>query len=133
MSYPLTQSLPSIPVTCYAGQPLTITLPILGASGTGVDVAGLDAGRAHIRTRWNDELLLHAWDTALDNAELTGTPGGTDAALVLTATSADTALWQVSWPRLVVEWDAEVEDTTAVIHRLCAASAFTVLPEITRV
>lgn len=131
--FPLIQTLPDIPVTVYAGQPVTITLPVLGAGGTGVDVAGLAAGRAHIRQRWDAELLLHAFDTATSGAALTGTPGGTNAALVLTASSAETALWQQAWPRLVVEWDAEVQDTMGVVHRLCAASPWTVLPEITRV
>lgn len=130
--YPLVQVLPTIPVQCYAGQPLTITVPVLGASGTGTDVAGLDAARAHVRTRTSDELLLHAWDTALGNAELTGTPGGTDAAVVLTTSGAETALWQAQWPRLDVLWDVEVEDTTGEPHRLCAASRFVLLAEITR-
>lgn len=132
MSYPLTQDLPDIPVTVYAGNPITITLPILGASGTGVDVAGLEHGRAHIRPRWDSAQLLHAFDTATSGAALTGTPGGTDAALVLTASAEETAIWQAQWSRLVVYWDAEVEDTVGDVRRLCAASLWTVLPEITR-
>ena len=130
--FPLTQVLPEIPVTVYAGQEVIITLPILGASGTGVDVAGLAHGRAHIRPRWDSAQLLHAFDTATSGAELTGTPGGTDAALVLTATAAETAIWQAQWPRLVVSWDAEVVDTVGEPRRLCAASSWTVLPENTR-
>ncbi len=131
--YDLVQSLPTINVRCYAGQPLEITVPVLGASGTGVDVAGLEHVRAHIRTRYADELQLHEWDDTLGNAELTGTPGGTDAAVVLTASSAETALWQAQWPRPEALWDVEVEDSTGEVHRLCAASRFVLLPEITRV
>jgi len=131
-AYDLVQSLPTINVRCYAGQPLEITVPVLGASGTGVDVAGLEHVRAHIRTRYADELQLHQWDDTLGNAVLEGTPGENDATVVLSASSAETALWQATWPRLDALWDVEVEDSVGEVHRLCAASRFTLLPEITR-
>jgi len=131
-AYPLIATLPDIPVTLYAGQGYTITVPVLGASGTGVDPAGLDGVRAQIRTRYDDELMLHEWSHLLGNASIVGTPGGTDAAVVLTVTGAETALWQTVWPRLEALWDLEVVGSDDEPHRLCAASTFTLLPEITR-
>jgi hypothetical protein len=134
-TYEVRQNLPLIPVTMYAGQAVTLTIPVLGASGTGVDVAGLELGRAQIRNVYRDVLVNHEWntDTDPDGAELTGTLGGTDAALVLRATGTETALWQATWPDLVAVWDAEVIDSIGEPHRLCAVSTWTLEPEVTRV
>lgn len=131
-AYLLADPLPTVSVEAQAGRSLTITVPVLGAGGSGIDVAGLSHARSQIRLRWDSDHLLHEWSDVLGNAALEGTPGGTDAAVVLTATSADTSSWGDSWPRLNVFWDVEVEDTGGEIHPLCAASPFTLLPEITR-
>lgn len=131
-AYNLADPLPTIAVTAQAGRPLTITIPVLGAAGVGEDVAGLEHVRAQVRLRWDSDLVLADFSDVTGNAELTGTPGGTDAAVVLTATSADTSLWGITWPRLAVVWDIEVEDSIGEVHPLCAMSSFTLLPEVTR-
>jgi len=130
--YPLADRLPTIPVEAQAGRALTITIPVLGSLGSGVDVAGLTHARAQIRLGRDPETtLLHEWSDVLGNASLEGTPGGTDAAVVLSASSGDTSVWGVSWPRLTVFWDVEVEDTAEEIHPLCGVSSFVLLSEIT--
>jgi len=131
-TYTLRDRLPVIDVEAQAGREITISVPVLGAGGGGVDVAGLVHVRAQVRLRWDSDLVLHAWDDVLGNATLEGTPGGTDAAAVVTATDAETTIWGMSWPRLAVFWDIEVEDTGGEIHPLCTASPFALLPEITR-
>lgn len=130
--YLLRDPLPTIDVEAQAGRPLTITVPVLGASGAGQDVTALEHARAQVRLRWDSDLVLAEWSDVVGNASLEGTPGGTDAHVVLTATSADTSLWGISWPRLTVVWDVEVEDGTGEVHPLCAMSPFVLLPEVTR-
>ena len=47
--YPLADRLPTILVEAQAGRALTITVPVLGSLGSGVDVAGLTHALAQIR------------------------------------------------------------------------------------
>lgn len=131
-SYSLADPLPTISVTAQAGRPLTITVPVLLASGVGADVVGLEHARAQVRLRWDSDEVLADFSDVLGNAALLGTPGGVDARVVLDATGADTSLWGVSWPRLEAVWDVEVEDTVGEVHPLCAVSPFVLLPEVTR-
>ena len=84
-TYTLRDRLPVIDVEAQAGREVTISVPVLGSGGGGVDVAGLVHVRAQVRLRWDSDLVLHAWDDVLGNATLDGTPGGTDAAAVVRA------------------------------------------------
>lgn len=129
--YPIVQTLPSIPVTCYAGQRLEFAVPILTALGSGADVAQFVGAAAQVRTTWESDYVWHRWSTDEDGMALEGTPGGTDGAVRLVATGSETALWQQQWPKLTMQWDVEIIDTTGEPHRLCAASPFILLAEIT--
>lgn len=131
-TYKLRDPLPVIDVEAQAGRALTITVPVLLGSGTGADVTTLEHVRAQVRLRWDSDLVLADWSDVLGNAVLDGTPGGTDAFVVLTASSADTSVWGVSWPRLTCVWDVEVETGDGQPHPLCAMSPFVLLPEVTR-
>jgi hypothetical protein len=128
-TFELVQALPVIEVVCYAGQPLTMTVPILGASGSPISDAGLVEARAQVRTRWESDEVLYRWEAGEGNITITG---GAAAVVTLTATSTETALWQEQWPKLAVVWDLEVIDTLAETRRLCALSPFTLLPNVTQ-
>jgi hypothetical protein len=129
-SYPVRLVLPEIPVECFAGTGLDFTVPVLQGDGSPVVRASLLAARAQVRTSWVSSEVLHSWTTDTPaGMELVGT---TAAGVHIIATGAETATWQLQWPRLSVVWDLEVVDSDGDPRRLCRISPFVVNPEITR-
>jgi hypothetical protein len=129
-------TLPSrIDLTVLAGNPMTLTVPVLDGAGSAVAAASLSSARAHVRPRTDSDQILHVFSTDNDpaDAEITGT---TAASVVLTATSEVTSLWQVTWtgvaPQTVVWWDLEVTDTDDIPHQITIPGTITLIHQVTR-
>lgn len=122
--------LPRIDVLVQAGDPLTISVPVL-SGGTPVAATDLTHARAQIRPAPTSDLMLHVFSTEEDppNIAITGTTAGV---LVITATSAETSDWQLTWPRLSAWWDIEVTDASAIPHQITVPGLITLNPEVTR-
>lgn len=124
-----------IDLTLLAGEPMTLTVPVLNGAGAAVAAANLASARAHVRPKVDSDQVLHvfATDNAPADAEITGT---TAASIVLTATSEVTSLWQVTWtgvaPQTVVWWDLEVTDTDDIPHQITVPGTITLIHQVTR-
>jgi hypothetical protein len=129
-SYPVRMVLPEIPVECFAGTELRFTVPVLNGDGSPANRLNLLGARAQVRTGWRSAEVLHSWTT--DTPAGMALVGTTAAGVEIIATGAETATWQLQWPRLDVVWDLEVVDTDGEPHRICRVSPFVLDPEITR-
>lgn len=122
---------PRIDLIVQAGEPLTVSVPVLDGAGAPVAATDLVHARAQIRPAVISEQLLHVFDTDDDpvNLEITGTSA---SVLVISATSEETSLWQLTWPALTAWWDLEVTDAADVRHQITAPGLITLNPEVTR-
>jgi hypothetical protein len=129
----LGNDLPRIDIEARAGQELTVTIPVLQGDGTAVPYSQLASARVQVRASVHSTAVLHTWTTtgADPNAELVDVAGA--GKVRLTATSAETAAWQSTWPSsLIAVWDLEVTDTTGDPHRITDLSYIRLDPTITR-
>lgn len=128
----LVQTLPRYDVRCYAGRPLTITVPVLDADDDPVLPEGMVSARAQIRATIGSEQVLHTFGTADDPADLAITVDG----LVLTATSETTSSWSQLWPgrapETVAWWDVEVTLIDGAPWQITEAGRFVVVHQVTR-
>jgi hypothetical protein len=117
-----------------AGDPIDLTVPILDRNDEPVPIASAAgwSGGAQIRRHWAATTVLHSWTTeGVDaNAEIVPGPEG---AIRLTATGAETAAWQSSWPEFNAHWDIEVSTPdTAESPQTIAAGRIRLRPQYTR-
>lgn len=122
---------PRIDLLVQAGEPLTVSVQVLDGTGAPVAATDLTHARAHIRPTVDSTQLLHVFDSDEDpvNLEITGT---TSSVLVITATSAETSLWQLTWPALTAWWDVEVTSADGARHQITSPGVITLNPEVTR-
>lgn len=126
-------SLPDrIDVEVLAGEPFTLTVPVLDADGGAVEAAGLSAARAHVRPSIDSNQVLHIFATTDDDPDAAITDDG----VVLTATSATTSLWQQVWPGVApvttVWWDLEVTGADSVVHQVTLPGQIRLYHQVTR-
>jgi hypothetical protein len=128
----LAQQLPRFDVTCYAGRPLRITVPVLDGNGDPLAAAAIATARAQVRLLVDSEQMLHTFGADDDPPDLAITGAG----LVLTATSEVTTNWALLWPgrapRTTAWWDVEVTDTDGESWQITEAGLFTVVHQVTR-
>lgn len=128
----LTQSLPVINVTCYAGRPLEITIPVLDGAGAALDSDGMPSARAHVRTAIDDATVLHSFGSDESPADI----AIADGELTITADSTTTSDWALLWPgvapQTVAYWDVEITDMDGETWQITAPGTFTVIHQVTR-
>jgi len=128
----LAQTLPRFDVRCYAGRPLTITVPVLDGDGAPIEPAALASARAQVRRAVDSDQVLHSFGVDDDPPDLDITTDG----LVLTATSATTSQWAQLWggqaPETTAWWDVEVTDVEGEPWQITEAGLFVVVHQVTR-
>lgn len=122
------QALPRIDVLAQAGRELTITITVLDADDDPVVEGAITAARAMVRPEVGSDQVLHVF--ADDDVPASIVIDG--ATLTITATSAETSLWQENWPKLTAWWDVEVSDAEDVAHQITQPGLITLTPEVTR-
>lgn len=128
----LAQSLPVVNVTCYAGRPLEITIPVLDGNGAALDSDGMLSARAHVRATIDDATVLHSFGSDESPADITIA----DGLLTITADSTTTSDWALLWPgaapQTVAYWDVEITDMDGETWQITAPGTFTVIHQVTR-
>lgn len=122
------QALPRYDVLAQAGRELELVLTVLDGDGVELVDGAIASARAQIRPTAQHEQLLHLFDSEDDPASIT-IDGAT---LTITATSAETSLWQEMWPTLIAWWDVEITDADGDPHQISAPGKITLNPEVTR-
>lgn len=128
----LVQTLPRFDVRCYAGRPLTITIPVLDGNGDPLAASSIESARAQVRPTIDSDQVLHSFGVDDDPPDL----AVTDGLLTLTATSATTSLWAQLWPgrapATTAWWDVELTDTDGEPWQISEAGLFVVVHQVTR-
>ncbi len=128
----LAQALPRFDVTCYAGRPLTIVVPLLQADGSDMPESTVDSARAHVRATVDDDQILHSFDSADDPVDAVIA----DGQVTFTATSEVTTSWGQMFPgrapASVCWWDIEITDSDDVVWQMSEPGLFTVVHQVTR-
>jgi hypothetical protein len=121
-------ALPRFDVLAQAGRELTMTLTVKQADGTNAPDGSILHARAQIRPDPQSAQLLHIFADDDDPASIVIS----GAQLIITATSAETSLWQENWPTLTAWWDVEITDADGVPTQITAPGQITLTPEVTR-
>lgn len=118
--------------TILAGRPFRMSIPVYDPDGDLVAAVDMTSARAHVRQAIGDASPLHIFSTddAEPDAEIV------DGAVVLTATSEQTSLWQENWPgtppETVAWWDLEVTDGDGTPRQINTPGTITLVHQVTR-
>jgi hypothetical protein len=106
------------------GEPLEVTVPLLDGDGLPVEVGAAEdwSATCQVRADWRATDTLHEFAPTFTE--------GTSGAVVLSATAAETAAWQVAgWT--VGQFDLFVVDTADTAHCVLAGE-IRLVPRVTR-
>lgn len=121
-----------IDLVVLAGEPFTLTVPVLDSDGVALVAVDLATARAQVRPDIDSDQVLHTFSTEDDVPDAAITNDG----VVLTADSDTTSLWQQVWtgiaPATVVWWDLEVTGADDVVHQVTAPGTITLYHQVTR-
>jgi hypothetical protein len=128
----LSQALPQFNVRCYAGRPLTITIPLEQGDGTDMPASAITRARAQVRDGIDSNQVLHSFDTDDDPIDAVVT----DGQITFTATSLVTTSWGDLWPGrapiTTAWWDIEITDEDGETWQMSEPGLFEVIHQVTR-